>query len=303
MSVLEGTFEDGDLVRSSSYRSCVFSPYQIPHAIVFTHRYHKRVRMSSMEYSVCWAFKLVRFDGKGPGDATQKKLDKYYPGNTFIFNDPEYDGETGEEYICSNSLIDPPNDKFRWVYCENPDARNLTPTTITRIREWLYGVPFFLSRSLISDFDLMRLAFASMGSPDFDIWRGDIGHTWAITPEHPAAAHLQEAGYLEVEWDDFTLINWLEHAIRVASQNLRPLDMYYEPYDQRHPKSEWGREVLESYEDEARLYGEDEEEDELLRQVPWMVWDREERNKGGMGNEQKMAGLMTLLGSMMQHPP
>jgi len=89
--------------------------------------------------------------------------------------------------------------------------------------------------------------------------------------------------------------------LRVATQNLRPIDMYYEADDDKATKSRWGRKVLKKYEqkrldaadedsedaeadgereDEAReiCYGEDKKEDELLKQCPWLAWDRESKS-------------------------
>jgi len=301
--VLDCTLEDEDDVRTSSYKACMFSPYQIPHAVEFTHRYHKRARYWSLEYSTWWAFRLVRFDGEGPADKIQQQLSRYFPKD-IMFEDPLYDTETGEEFLCSNGCAEMPNEKARWVYCERPEANNLTPTTITRIREWLYGTPFYQSKDLISDFDLMRLVFASMGSPDFDILLGDIGHTWRIDRDHPATAYLKKEGHLADEADDETTVSWLEYAVRLATQSLRPIDMYYEPYDDKVPKSQWGSDVLEEYEerrigaseDEAvgMCYGENPEQDEALKECSWLVWDRELKSPKMMDSS-AMEGILRLL--------
>jgi len=293
-------------LRTASYRSVVFSSYQIAQAIEFSHRYHKRVGYSRMEYSVWWAFSLVRFDGEGPGDAIQQRLAKNYPKGGFILPDDEYNGEDQSEYLCSNCCLDPPSEeKGRWQYVENQDFHNLTPSTVTRIREWLYGTPHFKSRNVIlSDLDLMRLVFASMGSPKLDVLYGDVGHTWATTPEHPATVHLQEAGYLEKEWDHYTHVSWLEYAVRVGTQSLRPIDMYYAPYDQKAAKGEWGSIVLNEYDQmdagadgERQYYGDDEDDDRALQKQPWLIWDRE-KERGRLTDSVK--GLARLMASMSQ---
>jgi hypothetical protein len=48
---------------------------------------------------------------------------------------------------------------------------------------------------------------------------------------------------------------------------------WYEPYDQRKWKGEWGEAFLEHQYQTRGMYDEDDE----VREKPWTVWDRSER--------------------------
>jgi nicotinamidase-related amidase len=52
----EMIWEDCDEVRTAEFYAHVWSPYAIPHAIQLKHRYHRRVRYSSMEFYAVWGF-------------------------------------------------------------------------------------------------------------------------------------------------------------------------------------------------------------------------------------------------------
>jgi len=138
-----------------------------------------------------------------------------------------YDGEDEFKYLCANCSIDPPEEP--WRYVEN--------NTVRRICEWLYGVPGCKSVGIISDFDLMRLVFASVGTADFEFLKVDFGYKRGFSYGDPNTAHLVEAGILPEHADDWPTIPWLEHEVRLITSNLRPIDKYYEPYDQLAEKA------------------------------------------------------------------
>jgi hypothetical protein len=57
---------------------------------------------------------------------------------------------------------------------------------------------------------------------------------------------------------------------RLASGNLRSVDLWYEPYDQRSVKAKWGSEALAFRYEEHGYY----EQEQKVREKPWKVWDR-----------------------------
>ena len=301
-TVLEEVWEDYDSeLRTSYYWSCIYSPYQIPHVIEFSHRYHRRVRYSSIEFSCWWAFKLVRFDGEGPGDKVQQKLAKQFPKG-WVYEDPKYEGDAEFEYLCRNGCMDPPEEP--WSYVENIDISNLTVNTIRRIREWLYGVPCYKSvDAIISDFDLMRLLFASVGTAKFVCFRGEIGYEWRIAFDEPAVRHLVDAGFLPEHEDDWPTVSWLEHQVRLITSSLRPLDRYYESYDQLADKANWGKEVLSGRDQQDESDEDGAEEREPLHEVPWLLWDRKEaeRKARSGGGEEWALMLSRVLGQQFNH--
>jgi hypothetical protein len=77
-------------------------------------------------------------------------------------------------------------------------------------------------------------------------------------------------GYEEVNQAQFVgVINWLEYHCRLISGDLRPIDQYYVPYDQRYQKGEWGKEVMEQRYEVTGTSAESSYADK-----PWMAWDR-----------------------------
>ena len=156
----------------------------------------------------------------------------------------------------------------------------------------MHGVPACKSVGVLSDFDLMRLLFASLGTANFDCLQGDIGYKWAartVFCNDTDARPLVEAGVLpKDEEDDWPTITWLEHQVRLITSNLRPIDMYYEPYDQLADKACWGKEVLL-----LRRQKSDDEDGENLHEVPWLLWDRKEAEKKAFrGGGDEMMSLM-----------
>jgi hypothetical protein len=61
-------------------------------------------------------------------------------------------------------------------YVEKSTVTNFNPTTIARMRRWLFGS--MKSAENLSDFDFLRLIFSSCGYTRFEPIHGDIGHKW-----------------------------------------------------------------------------------------------------------------------------
>jgi len=265
-------WEYSDELRSGTYSAIIFSPYSIPHAISLKHRYHNRDRFYSVEFHVTWEFKLIRFDDKGPGDTISKKLAKRFPGGWHYSDESPciYNALVNEELLCSDCFIDPPSKAAEWTKVEHIDVSNLTPGTIYRIREWLYGSSH-KSREIIDDFSFLRLLFAACGCADFKTPKARyIGYKW-----HSSRSEFMDQ--VEKINPKGHSLNWLEYQVRLISGTLRPLDKFYEPYDILAAKSYWGREVLER---RAEENSGGKEDDHIL---PWMIWD-EEANYSGFGS-------------------
>ena len=77
------------------------------------------------------------------------------------------------------------------------------------MRRWLFGS--ILSSEVISDFDFLRLIFASCGSPNFDIIYGRIGYTWC--PDTEVQSELIAMG---IDVSKYSL-SWLEYQARSVS--------------------------------------------------------------------------------------
>mmetsp|Transcript_2831 Transcript_2831/g.5895 ORF Transcript_2831/g.5895 Transcript_2831/m.5895 type:complete len:439 (-) Transcript_2831:102-1418(-) len=263
---------DSDVLRSGIYRSRVFSPYALPRGIELLHQFHRQKTLGTDEFHCIWKFKLLRFDGPN-GDAVQHKLAKHWPAG-WNYPEPRYDAKNEMEYLCSNRLQGPPNDSAKghnWIAVESIDASNLNPATVMRLRRWIFGS--HRTREILTDHSLLRLLFASCGSPNFRPIKGDVGYRWVPsggTLEEMVAEGLNQEG-----------ISWLEYQAREASGALRPQDMYYEPYDLLEAKGKWGTQILDAKERFNLNYNyyDANHKDEDFREVPWLMWD-----KAGRGN-------------------
>jgi hypothetical protein len=235
------TFE----IQSVKYGAYIFSPFAIPHAISFFTDYNYESKRHEVEFSVEWKFDLISFDQRGNfGPSTSR-------------------GET----LCGNSFDDPPfwTNRIRWVGVENIRLDNFTPTTIKRIRHWLYGA----NLKGFDDYDFLRLLFASGGSCRFFPHKCyTIGYSWERS------------------------LTWLEHHIRAMCGKLRPKDRAFKPYDAKEDKAIWGQEVMDFLwghddydddfnEDESQSDdGFEEEEKQRFRNAPWEFYDEEMANEG-----------------------
>ena len=126
---------------------------------------------------------------------------------------------------------------------------NFTPLTVKRIRCWLLG-PSTMNKSL-SDFDFIRLLTAVWATPNFRVidrhvgpyglGLGYIGYTW--DPMDPECSDYKE--YVDQSSTDRPHeVSWFEYQARLVTGALRPSDSYYQPYDERKAKTEWGLQKL-----------------------------------------------------------
>jgi hypothetical protein len=265
-------------IRSITTCATVFSPYILPHAIELEHRYHCRPRYTWCEFYCYWHFRLVRFDGEPNGDEVQQRLARTYPKDMILLN-PTYVADDDMEVLCSNGYMDPPQiqEEVEWVRVEDIDVHNFTPNTVCRMRDWLFGS--LKSTEILSDYDFLRLIFASYGTAGFKTLDGDVGHFWLIHSE--LHSQLIAGGIVDKdneEYKDFTGLHWLEYQARLVAGALRPQDKYYVPHDVLAAKSEWGRRVLQVC--EPGKYNEDDNED--LSQAPWLVWERAEKSSANL---------------------
>lgn len=264
-------WQDSDDIRSVTTSATIFAPYALPRALVLEHEYHFRSRYSSCEFYCYWRFRLVRFDGEPNGDKVQQKLALKYPKG-WILTNPTYVADEEMEVLCSNGYIDPPRvqEEVDWVRVEDIDVQNFSPTTVRRMREWLFGS--HKSTQVLDDFAFLRLIFASYGTADFGTLQGDAGYAWS--PDREMRKEMIAEGVMGE--DDDAHLSWLEYQARLVSGAIRPQDKYYVPYDLLEAKSEWGYMVLE-----ICAPGKYAEDDEDLSEAPWLVWERAEKIAGG----------------------
>lgn len=268
---LQHTFQSIDNLQWESYSqntirsitTCVtvFSPFLLPHAVELQHTYHYRPRSSWCEFYCNWHFSLLRFDGKPNGDVTQQALAQRYPKDVILLN-PTYVADEDMEVLCSNGYLDPPKtvEEIDWIPIQNVDVHNFTPHTVLRIREWLFGSD--KSTQVLSDYDFLRLLFASFGTAKFQpLLQGNIGYVWSPNEDD------------DDDIDSTISLNWLEYQARLVVGALRPQDKRYIPYDVEEAKAEWGRKVLQAC--PPGTYDIDDNED--LSQTPWLVWERAEK--------------------------
>eukprot|EP00617_Octactis_speculum_P004589 CAMPEP_0185774692 /NCGR_PEP_ID=MMETSP1174-20130828/79391_1 /TAXON_ID=35687 /ORGANISM="Dictyocha speculum, Strain CCMP1381" /LENGTH=357 /DNA_ID=CAMNT_0028462001 /DNA_START=45 /DNA_END=1114 /DNA_ORIENTATION=- len=243
------SWEDYDNLRSATYYGLVFSPFAVPRAMELKHRYHNRMRYASVEYFATWSFKLLRFDGEPGGDTRQVDLAHQFPAGYILSGLPPetagFDTETGYEELCSDELEDPPDiradiDDQCWTGVHKTTFAGLTPMTVRRIRGWIFG-HVVRSVTVLDDFALMRLLFATCGTASFNTASGDIGHSWPNYrhEREPALVEMRESGVVPNDADNFS-ISWLEHRVRMICGALRPIDRFYQPQDSLADWVGWG---------------------------------------------------------------
>jgi hypothetical protein len=203
-------------MRSAQFHGRVYSPYALPHAIHLQHRYHRRPRMSTMEFFAEWRYKLLDFE-----DAQDEDFDE---------GQDDDDESGGFTTICSNCFED---ERLRADVIE---VSHLNQDTVDRLRRFLFGAIKESKPVCCDDFSFLRLLFGSMGTfcNTFDdddttyatLFRGWIGYSWRI----PFTVGVREKmikegviGHDEYSWE----ISWLEHRMRQVTGILRPIDAYY----------------------------------------------------------------------------
>jgi hypothetical protein len=266
----------------------------------------------------------MRFDGKPPGDETQQRLAKRYPKGWHFPSDSLPGGifftDDGEEELCSNCYVDPPSVKEQyedWQPIENIQTCNLTPSSLRRIRGWIFGSASH-SMALLDNFSLLRLIFASGGTADFGSILGQTGHSWpSYSNRQRAFDALVADGVLAEESDPYESIKgvcWLEYQARLITGALRPQDLYYEPYDIMDAKTSWAEGVLQNAiegsdgEDDEDEDDEDDEDDVMgaIRAAPFLLWEKAEKGElppklaaggfGGMGGNLEMMMMQQMMG-------
>ena len=172
------------------------------------------------------------------------------------------------ELLCSNRYLEMPTNEIGWHPVEDMDTSKLNPAFLRRIRQWLFGS--YLSRTILDDFQLLKYIFASCGAVQFCTLEGFVGYHWKATPDQ--VEEMLDFGLSTKETEQARNVgtNWLEYQCRLISGALRPMDHFYVPYDPRHHKGEWGKEVLVHRYVEHGYY----EEDQKFHDHPWLVWDR-----------------------------
>ena len=224
------TFEDYKEIRSVTYKSIVFSPYALPQAIVLEHRYHYRTRYHSVEFGCYWHFQLLGFDNTNMDYANSRQT-KYYML------------EDGMELLCNNVLLDD-DDGYSWSDVEDIDVSNFTPSTVRRLRTWIFG-SLQKSTEVMNDFDLLRLLLTTIGGAEFGSFSKDfIGHTFKFYDSCRNGNIIDQMiadGVVKDEDEALELpdITWLEYQVRLVSGALRKQDRYYVGYDQRQAKADW----------------------------------------------------------------
>lgn len=128
------------------------------------------------------------------------------------------------ETLCSNCFED------EVLRADVIDVTNLKIRTIAVLRKCLLGK---MSRDQFDDFSFLRLIFASMATPSFNILEGDIGYSWTILSSVGSGLDdykaIQERMKGEgIDWMDYYPgIRWLEYHVRRVTGALRPVDAYY----------------------------------------------------------------------------
>ena len=231
--------------------------------------------------------------GKGVyfGDAVTRNHTKYWKtGFDFAEKDTpqKYDANDEVEFLCSNSLKDLPTirgekDGEFWQAIEDIDVSNFTPATLARIRMWLLGSP--ATDTTLSQFDFVQLLFTAFGCPDFSpnrLCQETFGYSW--TPDSEVCSMLESG-------DSECSLGWLEYQARLVCGALRPLDHFYQPYDELMARNDWGERVLEEIEldedeegnrfDKFVIGGNSDSKDrEMIRRMPWLIWNRAKEETG-----------------------
>ena len=243
---------EDEILESARVISTIFSPYMLPRAVQFCHRYHRRVEAELTHFYCTWYMQFISLADEREDD----------PVNLWR---PCIDDL---EVLCSNCYMTMPTKELPWCAVEDIDTFNLSAPVVRRIREWLFGTP--RSTEVMTDLELLKYAFASCGTSNY--WStiyGTNGYRWMATRAQVKDMLAYGVSREEVNHAHFVGVNWLEYHCRLISGELRPLDQYYVPYNQRYHKGEWGKEVIER---RYEKFGTSEEKS--YEDNPWMIWDR-----------------------------
>ena len=257
-------------LESATVASTIFSPYLLPRAVQLCHLYQRTV--GGTDFKCSWHIQFISLADGASSRAMGRDLMSYYwrPHMTDMVE------------LCSNEYLECPTDEIGWVPIENISTEYFTPSIVRKIRKWLFG--HYHSYRLFTDFDMMKYLMGTCGTVDnMNTLCGDIGHRWKATQTQ--AEDMKIYGELRTE----TVLhakkvgcNWLEYHTRLVCSALRPLDQWYEPYDQRRMKGAWGAAVLDH---RRELYPGVYDETEEERQQPWIVWNESLRGTmAGDGN-------------------
>ena len=172
--------------------------------------------------------------------------------------------------LCSNEFLENPTDEVGWVPIEHVTTDYFTPSIVRKIRKWLFG--HYSSYRLFTDFDMMKYLFGTCGTVDnMNTLHGDIGHHWKASDTQ--AEDMKVYGELRPESIEHAKkigTSWLEYHSRLVCSALRPIDQWYDPYDQRGMKGAWGAAVIER---RREVYPGVYEETQEERERPWVVWN------------------------------
>jgi hypothetical protein len=160
--------------------------------------------MSTVEFFVIWGCKPLDFEDDQDED-----------------DDDESDDLTT---ICSNCY------ENQFLRADVIDVSHLNHNTVDHLRRFLFGAIEESKPVSCDDFSFLRLLFGSMGTFGDNgsyetVPRGCIGYSWRA----PYQSGLREKMIKEgaIGEDDYFGISWLEHGMREAARDLRPMDAYY----------------------------------------------------------------------------
>lgn len=233
-TITELCMEDVDEYRTVEVITTMFSPWALPRGIKMRMSSHQRARYASLEFWFDCSFQMTSFTehkGKGrkiDGDATHVD-----------FREGDEDPDTWET-LCSNGYKTPPRtgnsdiDFETWSDVEDIQVSRFIPGTITRLRRWIF-IDVARSKGRISDFGLAQLLLLPAKLPYIK-----IGHT-----THPQEQMLED-GFLAADVPSANVeVSWFEHQLRLATQKLRLIDTFYQPYDEKDAHTRWGEQVLD----------------------------------------------------------
>jgi hypothetical protein len=246
-----GVSLEDEILESARVVSTIFSPYMLPRAVQFCHRYHRRVESEFTRFYCTWYMQFISLADKREDDS----LNLWRPCIEDL------------EVLCSNCYMTMPTAEIPWRAVEDIDTFNLSAPVVRRIREWLFGTP--RSTEVMTDLELLKYAFASCGTSNFCTIYGTNGDRWMAKRAQVKDMLAYGLSREEVNHAQFVGVGWLEYQCRLISGDLRPIDQFYLPYDQRYQKGEWGKEVMEH---RYEMLGTSEEGSH--QDKPWMVWDR-----------------------------
>ncbi|KAL7542123.1 hypothetical protein ACHAXR_011521 [Thalassiosira sp. AJA248-18] len=224
LGYLTWDYDEPSLI-SSEYYAHVWSPYAIPHAIKFEHRYHCRSGWSTVSFGTIWNYRLIDFEELGC--SIQVEEEETMENNEYIT-------------LCSNVYED---EEFRADVIQD---KHLNKTTGNKLRTFLFGTHSEDSKAVTcSDINFWLLIFGSMGTTDPDLakdpMRGHHGYEWQPYRIEETKKKLYELkavegddpdqgdpyGPLEDYYPDGC--SWLKYKVLKITGNLGPITKHYKP--------------------------------------------------------------------------